>query len=157
MSSGVRRARSRSWWPGWVTSLALAACGGGQVITLGDGSPRPYHFETPVLVTELVASDRTDNPTLTGDLLEIYFTSDRAGGGDLWVARRDDRAAVFRPPVPIAELNTDTFETSAAISTDGLRCGSARTGLAAWAASTCGCRHATTGRRAGPRPATSWR
>ncbi len=101
--------------------VAGAACGAGRVVTLGDGSPRPYHFDAPKLVAEIAApADRTDNPTLTGDLLEIFFTSDRAGTGDLWFARRAEATLPFDAPAPIAELNTDGFETSAAISTDGL-------------------------------------
>jgi hypothetical protein len=100
--------------------MSLAACNAGQTVTIGAESPPPYHFETPRLVTELVASDRTDNPTLTGDLLEIFFTSDRGGNGDLWFARRSNPSAAFGGPMTIAELNSDMFETSAAISSDGL-------------------------------------
>jgi hypothetical protein len=100
---------------------ALAACGAGQVVTIGSREPQPYHFDTPRVVAELAApADRTDNPTLTGDLLEIYFTSDRGGTGDLWFAKRTSVAGPFGPPEPIANLNTGGFETSAAISTDGL-------------------------------------
>jgi hypothetical protein len=101
--------------------LLLAACNAGQVVTIGYQMPQPYHFDTPRVVSELSAlADRTDNPTLTGDLLEIYFTSDRGGNGDLWFARRPSAGNSFGAPEPIASLNTAGFETSAAISTDGL-------------------------------------
>jgi hypothetical protein len=103
-----------------LASLGLAACTG-QTLDLGDGAPRPYHFEIPQLVTELRSdAARTDNPTLTADLLEIFFTSDRSGNGDVWTARRSSPSQPFVSPVPVTEVNTATFETSAAISADGL-------------------------------------
>lgn len=101
--------------------LPLAACSAGQVVTIGFQAPQPYHFDTPRVVSELSAlADRTDNPTLTGDLLEIYFTSDRGGTGDLWFATRASAASAFAAPQPIDNLNTGGFETSAAIASDGL-------------------------------------
>ncbi len=81
----------------------------------------PYHFDTPVLVAELASPSRTDNPTLTGDLLEIYFTTDRvSGNGDVWFATRATATAPFGTPAPVTAVNGDSFETSSAISTDGL-------------------------------------
>jgi hypothetical protein len=101
--------------------LATAACVKNELVTLGYGSPPPYHFETPQLVTELASANRTDNPTLTGDLLEIFFTSDRvSGNGDVWVARRASVNVPFGTPTAVSEVNTTDFETSSAISTDGL-------------------------------------
>jgi hypothetical protein len=104
-------------------ALACAAAGActGQTIALGDRMPRPYHFETPQIVAELRSPlARTDNPTLTADLLEIFFTSERAGNGDVWFARRADSRQAFGAPAPIDEVNTSLFETSCAISADGL-------------------------------------
>jgi WD40-like Beta Propeller Repeat len=104
-----------------IGSLAAAACTG-KTHDLGDNPPRAYHFETPEIVAELAFFPfaRTDNPTLTADRLEIYFTSDRAGQGDLWFARRASAGQPFGAPEPIDVLNTSTFETSSAISADGL-------------------------------------
>jgi len=103
-----------------AVASALAACSG-QTLTLGNKTPPPYQFEVPQIVQELRSDVRTDNPTLTADLLEIYFTSERvSGNGDLWYARRSARSQAFISPQPIAELNTASFETSAAISADGL-------------------------------------
>jgi hypothetical protein len=113
---------------------ALAACVGcsaGKTVTLGDVSPRPYHFQAPQLVPELASASRTDNPTLTGDLLEIYFTTDRvSGNGDVWFATRASAAAPFGTPAPVSAVNGSSFETSSAISADGLTLwfGSDRTG-----------------------------
>jgi len=107
----------------WLTvaTLPLAAGCAGQTVRLGDSSPRPYHFDTPVLVNELASASHTDNPTLTADLLEIFFTTDRdSGNGDVWVAARGSPTAPFGPAQPVEAVNTDAFETSAAISADGL-------------------------------------
>jgi len=108
------------WAIATLASVATAACTG-PTLVLGDSTPRPYHFETPQIVAELAFPfARTDNPTLTADLLEIYFTSDRGGQGDVWFARRAAVGQPFGAPEPIAVLNTSTFETSSAISADGL-------------------------------------
>jgi hypothetical protein len=105
---------------GVLAPMVLAACTG-KTIALGAKAPGPYHFETPKLVPELVSNARTDNPTLTADLLEIYFTSDReSGNGDVWFATRSDPSQPFGSLAPIAEVNTIFFETSSAISADGL-------------------------------------
>ncbi len=118
----VRPARRSAPWSVAAPALAALAACSGQTLILGDSQPRPYHFEVPQIVAELRADDvRTDNPTLTADLLEIYFTSDRvSGNGDVWSARRSTRSQQFVSPAPVTEVNTDGFETSAAISADGL-------------------------------------
>ena len=104
--------------------MAMAAAGAactGQTLDLGEKAPRPYHFDTPKIVTALRADVRTDNPTLTADLLEIVFTSERvSGNGDVWLARRASILEPFTTPTPLTEVNTANFETSAAISADGL-------------------------------------
>jgi hypothetical protein len=116
MQPGVSIARAACLLP------ALAcACSGGKVVVLGSSSPIPYHFDTPVLLTELASPSRTDNPTLTGDLLEIYFTTDRvSGNGDVWFATRASPDAPFGTPAAVTAVNGDSFETSSAISSDGL-------------------------------------
>jgi hypothetical protein len=103
-----------------LATAAVAACTG-KTLTLGYKEPRPCHFGVPQPVPELASTGRTDNPTLTADLLEIYFTSDRdSGNGDVWFARRSDPREPFGTPAAVTEVNTDTFETSSAISADGL-------------------------------------
>src|SRR6476469_10029708 len=113
--------RPAGWALAAMVVAAAPACSGGRLNSLGDKQPRPYHFEVPQSVPELAALGRTDNPTLTADLLEIYFTTDRqSGNGDVWFARRSDPGRPFEPPAPIDEVNSDAFETSSAISADGL-------------------------------------
>ncbi len=104
-----------------VSALAAGGAGCGKTLPLGSSSPIPYHFGTPVMVSELAAPSRTDNPTLTADLLEIYFTTDRvSGNGDVWYATRASPSDAFGAPAPVAAVNGSSFETSSAISADGL-------------------------------------
>jgi len=107
----------------FLVALALAAVScGGKTVRLGSSTPPPYLFGDPVLVRELASDARTDNPTLTSDMLEIYFTTTRDGAADtdIWYARRSSRNLPFEPPVPVDGANSDGFDTSAAISADGL-------------------------------------
>jgi hypothetical protein len=115
-------ARASSWSAARWLLVAAAGCTSGRTVVLGEEMPLPYHFGTPQIVAELAAPPaRTDNPTLTGDLLEIYFTTDRvSGNGDVWFAQRASPTAPFGAPAPVTAVNTDAFETSSAISTDGL-------------------------------------
>jgi hypothetical protein len=107
-------------WP-LLLALIAPACVGDKTVVLGDTRPRPYHFDAPRPVAELMADTKSDNPTLTADLLEIVFTTDRVSGNtDIWTARRSNPSLPFDPPTAIAELNQGSFETSAAISADGL-------------------------------------
>jgi len=121
-----------------VALIALAICSAsstaGKTVILGHELPVPYQFDTPALVTELASPSRTDNPTLTGDLLEIYFTTDRvSGNGDVWFATRATATAPFGTPAPVTVVNGASFETSSAISIDGLTLwfGSDRAGVGA--------------------------
>lgn len=122
-----------------LLSLLLPSCSS-EMVTLGrtsaagaTGDAAPT-FLPATLVAELVVDgDETGNPTLTADLLEIYFTSERDGGAgdvDVWTARRASADEPFGPPEPVVAVNTDGFETSPAVSLDGLELwfGSARDG-----------------------------
>jgi len=108
-----------------LTSVLLAfgaiACSSGRVVQLGATLPPPYHFGTPQLITELASTEQTGNPTLTADLLEIYFTVNVPGdSGDVWFSTRSAADLPFAAPGPVAGVNTTSFETSSAISADGL-------------------------------------
>jgi len=112
-----------------VLLLLLPACSS-EMVTLGrtsesgaSSAPVPK-FSPPTLVAELMSDgEESGNPTLTGDLLEIFFTSEREGGAgdvDVWTARRATADEPFGAPEPVAAVNTDGFETSPAVSLDGL-------------------------------------
>jgi hypothetical protein len=80
-------------------------------------------FGPPVLVGAVSSpTEQEENPTLTDDLLELYFSSQRAGlgGGDIWVARRATAGADFGAPELVAELSTSGYDGSPEISRDGL-------------------------------------
>ncbi len=109
---------------GCAALLALAAmlgaCAGGSTVNLGAQAPVPYHFGTPRPLTEL-GKQASDNPTLTGDLLEIFFTSNRDNVSiDIWTAKRASTTVPFDAPVLVSAASTPNFETSSAISRDGL-------------------------------------
>ncbi len=99
--------------------LALG-CGDGKLVVLGDQQPARFRFEPPTLVAELSVPAKTDNPSLTADLLELFFTSERAGGPDIFVAERAERTQPFGPAQRVTVLNAPGIETSPAVSADGL-------------------------------------
>jgi hypothetical protein len=107
-------------------------CGADAVVTLGRPDP-VFAFEDEGKPVEGVNSSAEEQaPTLTSDLLEIYFTSDRdlAGLGDVWTATRASRADPFSEASPVAGVNTELREASPTIAADGLTLwvGSARPG-----------------------------
>ncbi len=99
---------------------ALGACSSGSTVNLGEAGPPLYHFGTLRPLAEL-GPQSNDNPTLTGDLLEIFFTSNRDNvSSDIWTARRASTAALFGDVALVSDASTPYFETSSAISSDGL-------------------------------------
>lgn len=79
-------------------------------------------FDTPVKVAISRADTRDDDVTLTGDMLEMYFESDRVSPGqsDIYMSRRDSISDPWSEPVRVDELSSPFLETSMEISTDGL-------------------------------------
>ena len=92
-----------------------------------DATPPPVQapaFSEPVLVAELVADTENLNPTLTHDLQLLLFNSNgdadaSVGGKDLFLAERVDGRSDFAEPSLLA-LSTEEFDTSPALSGDGL-------------------------------------
>jgi WD40 repeat protein len=113
-----------------LLGLLLPLACSGEVVTLGHASAGSATADTApkfapaTLVTELASDDQeSDNPTLTSDLLEIYFSSERDGGAgdvDVWTARRASVDEAFSAPEPVSAVNTEEFETSPAVGHDGL-------------------------------------
>jgi len=99
--------------------LAVASCKAG-VIRVADLPA--YHFGAPALVKELASTSKVENPTLTADSLQIFFTTNRNSGtsSDVWFARRSSVTEPFGAPEVVPGVNSDDRETSAAISADGL-------------------------------------
>jgi len=93
---------------------------------LADGAPADAEVLGPFVETAVIdgladpAAD--DDPTLTGDLLELYFKSDRGGMNDfdIWLARRETIDEPWADPVEVAELSSKDFEATPEVSLDGL-------------------------------------
>ena len=99
---------------------ALSGACGSAVLDVGV-PPATYKFGTPRLLAELDTTYANQNPTLTADLLELFFTSGRAdNSADVWTARRASPQDPFDAPAIVAEVSTSSFETSPAVTLDGL-------------------------------------
>ena len=127
----IHRSPARRLVPWLVLVLGAwsGGCGEGQLVTLGRTEapafrprflpPRPLDELAPASVED---DYKDDNPVLTGDLLELYFTSTREGGPgdtDVWRARRSSRDARFEAPEPVDIVSTERFDSSPAVSLDG--------------------------------------
>ncbi|MBV8757922.1 MAG: PD40 domain-containing protein [Deltaproteobacteria bacterium] len=77
----------------------------------------------PVAALNLSTSDE-DDPTLTADLLEIYFDSDRPGPGtgmgDIWMSSRASVTDAWSAPVLVAPLASPADDTTPEVAADGL-------------------------------------
>lgn len=79
-------------------------------------------WTTPYPVTELASPYDDTDPSLSGDGLDLFFTSDQPGslgGGAIWQAHRTSRTAPWSFPTRIADIDTTFVEHSPAISPDG--------------------------------------
>lgn len=123
-----------------VTSTSSASSGGSAVGTggapsgAGGGGSAPLGpFGAPELIVELADPSSDDDPTLTADMLEMYFDSARTGGlgsGDIWLTVRPSVNDAWSAPVNVLELNSTASDTTPEVSADGLVMflGSARAG-----------------------------
>jgi len=100
--------------------LMAAACGDDRILVLGQSTPEPWQFSEPRILEALAAPSKTDNPSVTADLLELYFTSERSGNADIFLAQRDSPDEPFRSPRRVDGLSTTALETSPIISHDAL-------------------------------------
>jgi hypothetical protein len=116
----------------YAVLAVLAACGrvgfdgmdasadapGDAVVDAIDPSV-PFRAPVPLVALNGVLAD--DDPTLTGDLLEIIFDSERDGtsSSDLLVARRATLADLWSVPTIVTPLSSPNDEDSACLSADG--------------------------------------
>ena len=117
LSSAQRRMCDAS---GLCALLTAIGCSG-DLLTLGrqQSTSVEYAFGVPERVEELAADNDTDNPTLTADGLEIFYTA-RDGDADVYHSVRSSPSGPFGPREPIESVSSDSFDTSPAISADGL-------------------------------------
>ena len=92
--------------------------GDGGTLVLGD-------FSEPTAIPALAGPTSGEgDPSLTEDGRELYFSSDRTGGGgggsDIWVSKRASVLDDWGPPDPVLELNSADAEFDPEVSADGL-------------------------------------
>lgn len=71
----------------------------------------------------LSTGDGDDDPSLTDDMLEIYWGSKRSGGmgsEDIWFATRASLSSPWSEPRAVTALNTASSETTMKVTGDGL-------------------------------------
>lgn len=72
------------------------------------GPPQPVH--------ELNSAEEEDDPTLTADMLEIYFNR---GDTTIWCSTRSSLSAPWNPPTMVSELNSTDLDTAPRIVSGG--------------------------------------
>lgn len=77
-------------------------------------------FGAPELVAELQDAAPDDDPSLTGDMLEIYWNSSRTVERQIWRATRTSIDDPFTNLEPVDELNTAGNQSNPEVSGDGL-------------------------------------
>jgi len=117
----------------WVALVGACSFHDGTLGGAPDDGPLPSDtpdvmqqlgaWGSPMEIAELNSGSGDDDPSLTSDLLEIYFGSDRSGGAgyeDIWRATRASPSAPWDSPQPVTELNSASAETTIKVSLDGL-------------------------------------
>jgi len=111
----------------WLV-VCLAACGfrpgslGGIEILDGPPDAGDAAIDAPVMLgpwgsaTVVFAATGDDDPTLTGDLLELYFNR----ASDIYVSTRATTNVAWGTPTLVAELSSTSTETTPEITSDGL-------------------------------------
>jgi hypothetical protein len=105
-------------------AAVLSGCGG-DVLTLGRGEPEQPTFGLPQnrSLGFGTQGDNEDNPSLTADLLQIFYTSNRSEGTDtgvdVFTAQRASVDDPFGPGQRLPKVSTEGFDTSPSISLDG--------------------------------------
>jgi hypothetical protein len=113
-----------------VAACAALGCGvydydlGSSPAASGAGPDLGPPFSAPVLIAELSdPEEHDDDPALSENLLQIYFSSRREGGlgvGDIWYSERASVDDAWEPPTAVEELNSEQDETTVALAPDGL-------------------------------------
>ena len=113
-----------------VGLLAIGACGRldfAATEKLGDASSEEAFgaWSAPTWLGATIDSKLNDaDPTISSDGLELYLSSDRAGGlglTDIYVTTRADLGSPWVTPTLVTELSTPDYDDSPELSNDGLR------------------------------------
>jgi hypothetical protein len=94
-------------------------------VPLDDAATWPTQsFAPPTRIDSLSLANTTDDdPTMTSDLLELYFNSNRPGGlglADIWVTTRNTPQDDWGIPSPVVQLNSSERDSDPEVSADGL-------------------------------------
>ena len=106
-----------------VTTNASATGAGGAGASGAGGSAPLGPFGPPEPLNDLNSTANEDDPTVTGDLLEIYFDSTRSGStgiSDIWFSKRMAVGDDWPAPNVAMDLSSNAADTSPEISSDGL-------------------------------------
>lgn len=110
--------------PGTASSEGGPESGGSSADDSGDttGSPPTGPFATPEPLAVINADNANDDdPTLTADMLQIYFASDRMGvDEDIWFSTRASIGDDFDAPQPWEHNDDFANDGSPKLSLDGL-------------------------------------
>jgi len=94
-----------------------ASGAGGSPTDAGSASP----FGTPQIVTGLRSdTDDVQDPSLTFEQLELYFSSPTGGQLDIWVSRRTVATDPWGPSTLVSELSSPQNDEDPEVSVDGL-------------------------------------
>ena len=90
-----------------------------RVVAVAVGGWDPFGTAQPV--TGLRADlDDVQDPSLTADELEIFFTSPSSNVNDIWTSRRAAADGAWGTAVQVAELSSSGIDQDPAVSADGL-------------------------------------
>lgn len=79
-------------------------------------------FAPPTLVAAVSDPQAYDaDPSFTGDLLQMFFMSDRTGSKDIWTSRRAQATDPWGAPSIVSALNSPGTDEGPSISLDGSR------------------------------------
>jgi len=105
----------------WVSLVVCCACGRVNFDRGTDASGDVLgEFSTALPIAELDSGLGEDDPSLTGDLLEIYFQSNRSGSERLYYATRGSRTSAWSAVLPVDAVNAGGNSNNAKITPDGL-------------------------------------
>jgi len=89
-------------------------------IWMATRASRTAPFSAPAVIAEIMSSASDGSPWLSPDGLRLYFSSDRLGMENIFVATRANTGTAFGPPAQITELISTGNEREIALSHDEL-------------------------------------
>jgi len=116
------------WFVAMIVAMMANGCGVDQR-SLGTFLPVDGGSETggwlpfgPVTLHPALANAPAsqEDPSLTADELELYFSTAVDGTLDIWLCQRASGTSAWGPPNKVAELSSDSIDEQPEVSADGL-------------------------------------